>query len=78
MDILDAIGNGEVHKTRVMFSAYVDTRNFDRHLDRLVAGGFVHLRIDGRYKYLSVTAKGDVLQRRLDEVSTLYAGTEGD
>lgn len=78
LDILNAIGNEEVHKTKVMFAAYVDTNNFDRHLETLVAGGFVHLRVDGRYKYLFITPKGELLRRALDTVSELYVGTEGD
>lgn len=78
MDILDAIGLGkETHKTRAMASAYLDIRNFERHLDTLVAGGFVHLRVDGRYKYLSVTPEGELLLRRLCGVSVLYAPEEG-
>lgn len=76
MEILDAIGEGETHKTKVMFSAYVDTRNFDRHLDKLVAGGFVSVRVDGRYIYLAATSKGELLARKLSAVSRLYAGSE--
>lgn len=78
MDILDAIGDDEAHKTRVMSTAYVDTRNFERHIDKLAAGGFVSVREDGRYIYLSVTPKGRALGRKLIAVSKFYAGLGGD
>ena len=78
MAIFGAMSNGEMHKTRVMFAAYVDTRNFERHIDRLVAGGFVSVRVDGRYIYLSATAKGKSLERKLSAVSRLYVGSERD
>jgi predicted transcriptional regulator len=60
---------GKAKKTRIMHGAYLDWRNFQRHLDFLIEQGFIYYAEAEGHCHL--TESGKYLLKQLEEVKDM-------
>jgi predicted transcriptional regulator len=60
---------GKAKKTRIMHGAYLDWRNFQRHLDFLIEQGFINYTEEEGHCHL--TERGRNLLEQLEEVKDM-------
>jgi len=73
MDILLVVFESKdgVGKTRIMQSAYLDWRNFQKHFDFLVENDFLNVTVNGTEKVYTISKKGKELLAKLIELNRL-------
>ncbi|ADC65839.1 conserved hypothetical protein [Ferroglobus placidus DSM 10642] len=66
--ILKSIQNGEKSKTRIMYEAYLDWRNFSRYIKFLIDKNLVVEKNGGK---LEITQKGEKILKIMEELIEL-------
>jgi len=66
--ILKALQNGETSKTRIMYKAYLDWRNFTKYIEFLMDKGIVVEKDGGK---LEMTEKGEKVLKIMEELVEL-------
>ena len=68
LDILEVIRVKEkAKKTRIMYNAYIDWRNFVRHFNFLLEEGYI-MKCNPDNEFYKLTENGDNLLKKLKEV----------